>query len=190
MVQSPTAICSPSPLTVLLGKANGSTGLFSLETGSETSLYTGHSGSIGRLIAMETWFLTGGTDSTVKMWDFRSEKCISTLGRHTDAVTALLPWDDYSFLSASLDSSVIVCPTQKWDLRTCTTLSSWTSHEPVLCLEKVKGQLVTGGTGLSLWREHQKTTVAPHQGAINSLCFGAGVLLTSSTDGLMTVTHT
>jgi WD40 repeat protein len=93
------------------------------------------------------FFITGGGDSTIKVWCTSPASCISTLKGHTDNVNALVVYKSVKLASASADQSI-----KLWDLESgeCEmTLNGHAHYVMALALSK-DGFLCSGSSDKSI----------------------------------------
>ncbi len=113
---------SPSSIYCLSGSSEGDANIlvagstdrtisvFDIRTGERVVRLRGHSDSV-RCVTMKydcSQMLSGGTDSTVKLWDLRQERCIRSFDSMTsDSVWAIAADRDFdSFVSGGRDGTV------------------------------------------------------------------------------------
>lgn len=85
------------------------------------------------------YMLTGALDSTIRLWDVASGRCLKTFFGHVEGVWALAG-DTLRFVSGSEDRMVKV-----WDARTGKCERTLAAHEgPVTCLGLSDSRLATG----------------------------------------------
>lgn len=89
--------------------------------------------------------LTGALDSTIRLWDITTGKCLKTLFGHVEGVWALAA-DTLRVVSGAEDRMVKV-----WDARTGKYEKTFTGHEgPVTCLGLSDSRVVTGSEDLTV----------------------------------------
>eukprot|EP01133_Synstelium_polycarpum_P013717 gene13717-16171_t len=108
--------------------------------------------------------VTGSADSTLKVWDVTSTKCLGTLEGHGGWVTSCEIGPDAKIISGSYDKTL-----KLWDLNKCTKIKSFRGHKGGSCDGRVKVWSVETGECIK--------TLQGHSGSVNSL------LLHSKTDG-------
>ena len=86
------------------------------------------------------YILTGALDSTIRLWDTATHKCLRTYFGHVEGVWALAA-DTLRVVSGAED-----CMTKVWDARTGKCDRTFTGHAgPVTCLGLSDSRLCTGG---------------------------------------------
>lgn len=86
------------------------------------------------------YILTGALDSTIRLWDTATNKCLRTYFGHVEGVWALAA-DTLRVVSGAED-----CMTKVWDARTGKCDRTFTGHAgPVTCLGLSDSRLCTGG---------------------------------------------
>lgn len=86
------------------------------------------------------YMLTGALDSTIRLWDTRTAKCLRTYFGHVEGIWALAA-DSLRIVSGAEDRMVKV-----WDTRTGTCDKTFTGHAgPVTCIGLSDRRLCTGG---------------------------------------------
>ncbi|RKP35926.1 quinon protein alcohol dehydrogenase-like superfamily [Dimargaris cristalligena] len=85
-------------------------------------------------------FVTGGLDSTLKVWDIDSGRCLDTLFGHTEGIWSVA-LDSLRIVSASHDSTIKV-----WDTQSRQCLQTLRDHEgPVNCVALSDTRVISGG---------------------------------------------
>ncbi|TVY30142.1 putative E3 ubiquitin ligase complex SCF subunit [Lachnellula hyalina] len=85
------------------------------------------------------YMVTGGLDSTVRLWDVESGKCLKTFFGHVEGVWALAA-DTLRVVSGAEDRMVKV-----WDARTGKCEKTFSGHQgPVTCIGLSDSRMVTG----------------------------------------------
>jgi F-box/WD-40 domain protein MET30 len=88
---------------------------------------------------------TAALDSTIRLWDIESGKCLKTLFGHVEGVWALAA-DTLRVVTGAEDRMVKV-----WDARTGKYEKTFTGHEgPVTCLGLSDSRVVTGSEDLTV----------------------------------------
>lgn len=91
------------------------------------------------------YMLTGALDSTIRLWDVTTGKCLKTLFGHVEGIWALAA-DTLRVVSGAEDRMVKV-----WDARTGKYEKTFTGHEgPVTCLGLSDSRVVTGSEDLTV----------------------------------------
>lgn len=91
------------------------------------------------------YMLTGALDSTIRLWDITTGKCLKTLFGHVEGVWALAA-DTLRVVSGAEDRMIKV-----WDARTGKYEKTFTGHEgPVTCLGLSDSRVVTGSEDLTV----------------------------------------
>jgi F-box/WD-40 domain protein MET30 len=91
------------------------------------------------------YMLSGALDSTIRLWDITTGKCLKTLFGHVEGVWALAA-DTLRVVSGAEDRMVKV-----WDARTGKCEKTFTGHEgPVTCLGLSDSRVVTGSEDLTV----------------------------------------
>lgn len=86
------------------------------------------------------YILTGALDSTIRLWDTTTQKCLRTFFGHVEGVWALAA-DTLRIVSGAEDRT-----TKVWDARTGKCDRTYTGHAgPVTCLGLSDSRLCTGG---------------------------------------------
>ena len=65
--------------------------LWDIETGMQTTAFTGHTGDVMSLSVTEdkNTFISGACDATAKLWDLRDGMCRQTFGGHESDINAV-----------------------------------------------------------------------------------------------------
>ncbi|KAJ1926014.1 hypothetical protein IWQ60_004163 [Tieghemiomyces parasiticus] len=85
-------------------------------------------------------FVTGGLDSTLKVWDLDRGKCLDTLFGHTEGIWSLA-MDSLRIVSASNDATIKV-----WDTQSRRCLQTLRGHDgPVNCVGLSDVKVISGG---------------------------------------------
>ena len=87
------------------------------------------SGHCGQVLCVSTFeegeiFLSGGTDSSVKLWEFRSGLCIQNFTGHSGPVNSVCSFDESTILSGSRDRTA-----RMWDVDTGVCLRIFQHHK-------------------------------------------------------------
>jgi F-box/WD-40 domain protein MET30 len=91
------------------------------------------------------YMFTAALDSTIRLWDIESGKCLKTLFGHVEGVWALAA-DTLRVVTGAEDRMVKV-----WDARTGKYEKTFTGHEgPVTCLGLSDSRVVTGSEDLTV----------------------------------------
>ncbi|KAH0869603.1 LOW QUALITY PROTEIN: hypothetical protein HID58_076625 [Brassica napus] len=132
--------------------------------------------------------VTAGHDGTVKMWDVRTDMCVSTVGRCSSAILWIECDDSTGILAAAGRDSYVCYITHKianiWDLRSGRQMHKLKGHTKwIRSIRMVEDTLITGSDAV----------LACHAGRVQSVeysTFDKGIInhslfLAGSADGLL-----
>lgn len=121
-----TLVLSPAGQIMLSGNANGSIGIWHLQTGILLSALTGHEAAVSAIgISRDGKFLASGSeDATIKIWNLASQRLLHTLKGHTAAVTAVAFSAGAGILVSSGEDESL----KFWSLNSRTALYSLSAH--------------------------------------------------------------
>ncbi|KAF2074373.1 hypothetical protein CYY_004307 [Polysphondylium violaceum] len=86
--------------------------------------------------------ITGSADSTLKVWDMTSTRCIGTLEDHSGWVTACETTSDSKLISGSYDKTL-----KLWDLNKCIKVKSLRGHKGAIsCISNADTNIVISGS--------------------------------------------
>ncbi|KAM9968136.1 hypothetical protein ACTFIW_002570 [Dictyostelium discoideum] len=139
-------------------------------------LFTGHSeGVLCSTISQRenNLLITGSADSTLKVWDVTTTKCINTLSDHSGWVTTceIMGSDGSKLLSGSYDKTI-----KYWDLQKGQKIKSFRGHKgSITCLVNQDSNIFVSGSNdnnINVWdsRSHKPAiTLFGHQQAVMCL---------------------
>nr|ALS04485.1 WD repeat-containing protein 55 [Acartia pacifica] len=170
--------------------------LFNVETGKVTSGdVMSHPSPLYSLLSMENGAVSGDEDGTVKLWDFRSSRCVMTSKRFDEFVSGFYAHEQKKRLIASSGEGTI----QSWDLRmNKPDLQSEVYDSELTCVTAVREEtkaVVGSGAGiLYLFNEseygYHSDQFSGHPDAINHMvAVTDNVLITGCEDGILRAVH-
>ncbi|KAJ0397936.1 hypothetical protein P43SY_006058 [Pythium insidiosum] len=123
--------------------------LWDVETGQKRAEFIGHDANnqVNAIKACGDRIVSGGSDSTVKIWDRRQTASVSTLSAHRGAVMCVDYDNDHHVVSGSYDSTI-----KLWDLRAPTApLSSLEGHSSaVFSLQMDACKVISGSADTTI----------------------------------------
>ena len=120
-------------------------------------IFRGHTNGIVCLQFGDTILATGSYDTTIKIWDIATEKCVRTLRGHTSGVRSL-QFDDTKLISGSLDKTIKV-----WNWRTGECLSTFPGHSEGVIGVHFDGNILASGSidrTVKIWNFIDKSTTS------------------------------
>jgi len=106
---------------------------------------SGHTGSVNAVCFLsntENLFASASSDKTVRIWNWKTGKCVHVLNGHTDSVNTLCIINANQFASGSDDSTI-----RLWNIKEGACLCTLSGHTgPVLDLELVRSGLIVSGS--------------------------------------------
>jgi WD40 repeat protein len=111
--------------TVAVGLGSSSVLLYDAVTGSRTSVFSGHTGTILHLaFSLDgTVLVSGSEDKTVKLWDVGTGRAIRTFSDHTSSILTISISPDHATIASGSEDGTICL----WDVRT------GKCHPTILC---------------------------------------------------------
>jgi len=86
--------------------------------------------------------ITGSADSTLKVWDITSTRCLGTLEDHSGWVTACETTSDSKLISGSYDKTL-----KLWDINKCMKIKSLRGHKGAIsCISNADTNIVISGS--------------------------------------------
>ncbi|XP_059310367.1 protein pleiotropic regulatory locus 1-like [Lycium ferocissimum] len=127
-----------------------------------------------RSVAMDpsnTWFCTGSTDRSIKIWDLASGSLKLTLTGHVQQVRGLAVSNKHTYMFSASDDKKVKC----WDLEKNKVIRSYHGHlSGVYCLDlhPTIDILFTGGgdSVCRVWDIRTKTQIYALSGHDNAIC--------------------
>lgn len=104
--------------------------LWDIETGQQTTAYTGHTGDVMSLSLSpdNRSFVSGACDASAKLWDIRDGMCKQTFPGHESDINAVTFFPNgYAFATGSDDATV-----RLFDIRADQELAMY-SHDNIIC---------------------------------------------------------
>ena len=137
-----------------------------------TNSLSGHHGSVNYIIQLSNGNIAScSDDSSMKIWDIKTNKVIACLEDHFSRVTCLLELPNNILASGSFDTSI-----RLWDLTSNKCIAQLTAHVAwVLCMLLLKDGRLVSGSGdktMRIWNLKNKTcslTLKGHDGFINAM---------------------
>eukprot|EP00698_Gefionella_okellyi_P004885 TRINITY_DN14516_c0_g1_i1.p1 TRINITY_DN14516_c0_g1~~TRINITY_DN14516_c0_g1_i1.p1 ORF type:complete len:906 (+),score=185.07 TRINITY_DN14516_c0_g1_i1:79-2796(+) len=147
---------------------------------------TGHTDDVLCITVNKSKIISGSEDSTIRIWDCDTGKCISVLEGHSDAICSLLMLNDATLISGSADGTI-----REWNVNTFEHIGTYAGHKStVYCLAVVGASIYSGaGTGdctIRQWNTKAKTCVwklAGHSDGVTCLQVKGQYLFSGSDDG-------
>ncbi|XP_039619723.1 guanine nucleotide-binding protein G(I)/G(S)/G(T) subunit beta-3a isoform X1 [Polypterus senegalus] len=104
--------------------------LWDIETGTQKTVYTGHSGDCMSLAVSPdfTFFISGACDATAKLWDIREGSCRQTFYGHESDINAICFFPSGQAICTGSDDATC----KLFDLRADQELIAF-SHESIIC---------------------------------------------------------
>jgi WD40 repeat protein len=127
--------------SLVVGCDDNTAKVFDYISEEPTRIFKEHSSEISALILSQdkTLFSTGSCDGIIKIWDIRSEKCVSTIkSAHFPKVTGLL-WKGSTIVSCGSDKQVKV-----WDVRNMNCLNYILMNDVPRCVDFDNENLAVG----------------------------------------------
>ena len=99
--------------------------VFDTRTGQYTGTFEGHDNPVTCLQFEESLHtvVSGSRDTTIKVWDLRTFRCLQEMTEHTDWIKTLR-FDAHNIFSASYD-----CTLKQWDMKTFTCKRTFSGHK-------------------------------------------------------------
>ncbi|GMQ11237.1 hypothetical protein CsSME_00053945 [Camellia sinensis var. sinensis] len=151
---------------------------------------TGHDAQVScvRMLSGER-VLTSAHDGTVKMWDVRTDTCVATVGRCSNAVLCI-EYDDSTGILAAAGRDAVA---NIWDIRAGRQMHKLLGHTKwIRSIRMVGDTLITGSDDWTarMWSVSRGTcdaVLACHAGSIMSVDYSVSDkgIITGSTDGLI-----
>jgi len=147
-----------------------------VSTGEQIRVYRGHQGPVHALVFIGEALLSGGWDSTLRVWSEQGD-CLDVQTEHMDAIYALAESKDGNgCYSGSEDGNVKEWTKIHTGQMVCTaTYEGHTARVTVLALDRVSGLLYSGGDDkcIRAWHTPSGGCVqvrTGHQHGISALC--------------------
>ncbi len=171
--------------------------IYKTQTGEELALYTGHTGVV-RSVAFSPdgkTIVSGGEDSTIRLWNVHDGTHLRTFSGHTDYVysVAFSP-DGKSIVSGSDDSTI-----RLWDVDTGSHLRTILGHTQNVYSVTFSpdGKTIASGSQdntIRLWHAHTGDhirTLSGHKSGVTSLTFSPDgkTIASGSEDGTIRLWH-
>lgn len=140
-----------------VGCWDGAIKVFSSKNGDKIRFFRGHSNPIYAMDLHNDFLLTGSSDLTVKLWNFRQQEELFTIRNHRKTITDIcfLPksWDEFDtsrFISCSKDKTIRI-----FDTEYAKECSYFTGHlEAVNCIKPLSESRILSGSKdgtIKLW---------------------------------------
>lgn len=145
-------------------------------------ILTGHTASVRCIVPWGSHYIVSGSyDSTLRVWDLSSGKCVATCQGHDGKVYSLAASRQYVF-SGGTDTKIRV-----WRPLTGECVDVFSEHSGLVGLLQVKGDVLVAGStdgALSLWNISSLTRIRhieyAHKGSVTALDFNSHVLFSGS----------
>ncbi|EFA86527.1 WD40 repeat-containing protein [Heterostelium album PN500] len=128
--------------------------------------------------------VTGSADSTLKVWDIVSTKCLGTLDGHGGWVNSVEMGSDSKIISGSYDKTL-----KLWDLNKCTKIKSFRGHKgSISCIKNIDSHQILSGSydnTLCVWDDRTtkpSSTLVGHQQPIMSIICDGYKIISGSRD--------
>ena len=169
-----TLVISKDGKYLIIGCADKSIKIWSLETGTINKL-EGHNGGINCLLISQNnqFIISGSDDHTIKIWERETGKLINTLSGHTDIIEsmALHPSEKILF-SGSKDQTIKI-----WNMTKGEMIKSFVAHTDSvksIILTPNGENLISGSsdTKIKIWQGNNQEllhTLSGHTGGINAI---------------------
>lgn len=182
-----------SPARIISGSDDGTIRIWCSHTGRELQRFTGHTGGVWALHAMDKYLLSGSTDRTLRFWKLSSGECLGTLKGHSSTVRCISLFHlSAEYLSAEITrSSPGAAPDLSQLLPSPSVSSSSSASFPpashTILPDGVFPCAVSGSRDLTLriWDLKNMTTkhvLSGHTGAIRCLIIHGRLLISGSYD--------
>jgi len=154
---------------IISGWEDGTVRAFRTDTGEQVwSINEAHRGGVSciTLSKNQLFFVTGGFEGEVRIWELRTREMVSHLKEHTSRVTGLkLLEDDVHLVTVSKDKSILT-----WDLRTDKRIAAQAQRIGAInCVDKVPevSQVITAGKErrITKWDLRQTQPIASVEAA-------------------------
>lgn len=127
-----TDFCSSNKYFFILGGENGILKILDLTEGLLATYITGHTGAICDIKILDSYVVTSGEDSSIRVWDLRTLSCVGVLGglfAHKDHVLSI----DIMNRSHMLVSAGTDCAIKQWKIST----KEYFNYEPYTTFNNV-----------------------------------------------------
>ncbi|EGG13647.1 WD40 repeat-containing protein [Cavenderia fasciculata] len=128
--------------------------------------------------------LTGSADSTLKVWDMTTTKCLGTLEDHGGWVTSCEITTDSRAISGSYDKTL-----KLWDLNACKKIKSFRGHKgSISCLQAIDNHQIVSGSydnTICIWDDRSNkpsSVLSGHQQPIMSIIVEGYNIISGSRD--------
>lgn len=128
--------------------------------------FIGHTDGITCLQFNQKHIITGSYDSTIKIWDIRTQECIRTLVGHTKGIRSLI-FDNQKLISCGLDTTIKV-----WNYHTGQCISTYRGHEDAVVSVDFHDKTIVSGSAdstVKVWHVDSRTcyTLRGHNDWVN-----------------------
>lgn len=128
--------------------------------------FIGHTDGITCLQFNQKHIITGSYDSTIKIWDIQTQKCVRTLVGHTKGIRSLI-FDNQKLISCGLDTTIKV-----WNYHTGQCISTYRGHEDAVVSVDFHDKTIVSGSAdatVKVWHVDSRTcyTLRGHNDWVN-----------------------
>ena len=127
-------------------------------------------------------FISGNEDCSVKLWDTRTPRSISSFEGHSGGVTGVALTSAQNIVSCSDD-----CTLREWDIRKADSVRVRKGKDGLRGITVKEQLIITGGRGIRVWGSEVLDEIYWHTGGVKEVryCCGSGMLFAAGFDGVV-----